>query len=79
MKRILAIDAGTEQSGYCIMEVDTYKPVMFGKIDNDELLSIVLEGCYDALVYDSFKPLCQWTNRSIRYIGEKKRLTFAEA
>lgn len=54
MKRILAIDAGTEQSGYCIMEVDTYKPVMFGKIDNEELLSIVLEGCYDALVYEAF-------------------------
>lgn len=54
MKKILAIDAGTEQSGFCIMDVDTYFPDLFGKIDNDELLAIVLEGCYDALVYEAF-------------------------
>lgn len=73
MKKILAIDAGTEQSGFCIMEVDTYKPVMFGKIDNEELLRIVLEGCYDALVYEEFQsygmPIGKTTIVSITWNG----------
>lgn len=39
--KILAIDPGTTESGYCIM--DDYKPVpvMFGKLPNDLLLDVV--------------------------------------
>lgn len=73
MKRILAIDAGTEQSGYCIMEYETYKPLLFGKIDNEELLQIVIEGCYDALVYEEFQsygmPVGKSTIVSITWNG----------
>lgn len=53
-RRILAIDAGTTESGYCFMDTETYKPLTFGKIGNDELLTLVREGCYDALVFEAF-------------------------
>jgi hypothetical protein len=53
--RILAIDAGTTESGFCIMDFDTYKPLFFGKEDNEEILKYVLEGNYDALVYEEFQ------------------------
>lgn len=34
---ILAIDPGNIQSAYCIIDKDNYKPIEFGKIDNNEL------------------------------------------
>jgi hypothetical protein len=53
--KIFAVDAGTTESGYCIVDSDTYKPIFFGKIDNEEVLRYVLEGCYDVLVYEEFQ------------------------
>ena len=53
--RIFAIDAGTTQSGFCIMDSETYKPLFFGKEDNEEVLKYVIEGCYDVLVYEEFQ------------------------
>jgi len=40
--KILAIDPGTTESGYCLME--GYKPVKFGKIKNTELLKAIIRG-----------------------------------
>ena len=37
--RILAIDPGDVQSGWCLME--GYKPVQFGKVPNEEMLYVV--------------------------------------
>ena len=54
IQKILAIDAGTTESGYCFMDTETYKPLTFGKVDNDELLATVREGKYDALVLEAF-------------------------
>ena len=53
--RILAIDPGNKQSGYCLM--DGYKPVQFGKTDNGALLSMIcdtgrLQFCPDAVVIE---------------------------
>ncbi len=35
---ILAIDPGDKQSAYCIIEEVTYKPIEFGKINNEDLI-----------------------------------------
>lgn len=52
---ILAIDVGTTETGYCLIEKETYKPIKFGKISNEELLKIVKEEEYDELVYEEFQ------------------------
>lgn len=71
--RIFAIDAGTTQSGFCIMDSETYKPLLFGKEDNEEVLKYVLEGCYDVLVYEEFAsygmPIGRSTIASITWNG----------
>ena len=41
MTRILAIDPGSEQSGWVIMDTDDGQLVDFGKSDNETLLSVV--------------------------------------
>ena len=53
--KVFAIDAGTTESGFCIMDFATYKPLLFGKAENEEVLRYVLEGCYDVLVYEEFQ------------------------
>jgi hypothetical protein len=53
---ILALDVGTDSSGYCLMGRNNYIPYEFGKVDNNTLLnSIVKMWLYDALVYEEFQ------------------------
>lgn len=70
---ILAIDVGTTETGYCLMDKDTYKPIKFGKIDNYDLLKIVKEEKYDELVYEEFQsygmPIGVSTIKSITWNG----------
>lgn len=35
---IIAIDPGNTQSGYCVIDQRTLRPLEFGKIDNAELM-----------------------------------------
>lgn len=35
---IIAIDPGNAQSGYCVIDRNTLRPLEFGKVDNAELL-----------------------------------------
>ena len=76
-KTILAIDAGNEESGYCLMDVETYKPIEFGKIDNTQMLMKVLDLDYDTLVLEmvasygmpvgaSIFETCVWIGRFIQ-------------
>lgn len=37
MGKVLAIDPGNIESAYCIVDVETYKPIEFGKVMNDQL------------------------------------------
>jgi hypothetical protein len=39
MSNILAIDPGNIESGYVIIDFDTYKPIEHGKIENEILLA----------------------------------------
>ncbi len=51
-KIILAIDAGNEESGYCLIDATTYKPIEFGKISNTQMLMKVIELKYDKLILE---------------------------
>lgn len=70
---ILSLDVGTIESAYCIINYDNYKPLKFGKIDNEELLKIVKKEKYDILVYEEFQsygmPIGESTIRSITWNG----------
>ena len=52
---ILSIDVGTTESGFCFIDKDTYKPISFGKISNNDLLKIVKNEDYDTLIYEEFQ------------------------
>ena len=51
-KVLLAIDAGNVKSGYVFMDVITYKPIKYGKIDNHELEALMLETEYHYLALE---------------------------
>lgn len=38
---ILSIDPGNIESAYCLIDKKTYKPIEFGKVENNELRSII--------------------------------------
>ena len=75
--KILAIDSGNIESGYCLIDSKTYKPLEFGKIDNNELLKKVIELDYDYLILEmiasygmpvgaSVFDTCVWIGRFIQ-------------
>ena len=70
---ILCLDVGTLESGYCIVDYETYKPIEFGKIKNEELLNIVKTKKYDELIYEEFQsygmPIGMSTIKSITWNG----------
>lgn len=71
---ILAIDPGNTQSAYCFVDAETLEPGFFGKVDNNELLTIISASLYDSLVIervasygmavgrDVFET-CEWVGR----------------
>ena len=48
MKQIFAIDPGTTESGFCLVDYETMKPLQFGKVRNEDLLDILREACWRA-------------------------------
>lgn len=75
---ILAIDPGNIESAYCIIEKETYKPIEFGKIDNQQMLRqiglfknidcIVIEkvASYGMAVGKEVFDTCEWYGRFIQ-------------
>lgn len=75
---ILAIDPGNVESAYCIIEKETYRPIEFGKIDNQQLLRqiglfknvdcIVIEkvASYGMAVGKEIFDTCEWYGRFIQ-------------
>ena len=70
---ILSLDVGTEESAYCLIDSSNYKPLKFGKIDNNELLEIVKTENYDKMIYEEFQcygmPIGVSTITSITWNG----------
>lgn len=49
---ILSIDPGNVESGYCLIDSETFKPIEVGKIDNTQMLMKVIELKYDYLILE---------------------------
>ena len=52
MSVLLAIDPGNVQSGYVVMDTETYKITEFGKEDNEFILNMVRVEYYDYLAVE---------------------------
>lgn len=51
--KILAIDPGNIESAYCIIDSETYKPLKFGKIKNEDLAyDIICKAGKDYIKFD---------------------------
>lgn len=64
---LLAIDPGTMKSGYVILDIDTYRPLQFGKVDNEEILKII-DSCdtqNTKVVFEKFAPQSQTGSTTI--------------
>lgn len=72
--RVLALDPGDTQTGYCFIDVDTLRPLRFGKEDNKIVLLLVQLEAYDLLVSErvasygmavgrSVFETCEWVGR----------------
>lgn len=74
--KILALDVGTTETGYCVVDSETRKPLDFGKVDNSLLLDR-LRGYdpidFDVFVYEQFvsygMPVGSTTLESIKWNG----------
>lgn len=75
MGRIIAIDPGTTQSAFCVMECDDMRPKVFGKYENTYVLAAlgrtetaqtaVIErlACYGMPVGREVLETCEWVGR----------------
>ena len=72
--RILALDPGDTQTGYCFIDADTLRPLRFGKEDNQNVLLLVQLEAYDLLVSERVASYgmavgrnvfetCEWVGR----------------
>lgn len=73
---ILAIDPGNVYSGWCILDRETYKPLMFGKTENEELIELIylrrdhfyesvieMVASYGMPVGETVFETCKWIGR----------------
>lgn len=74
---ILSIDAGSEESAYCLIDKKTYKPIEFGKVSNEQILMKIIELKYNNLILEmiasygmpvgaSVFETCVWIGRFIQ-------------
>ena len=62
---LLAIDPGTSQSAFLVLDTDTYSIIDKGKVENDVLIGMVKTGYFDMLVIEWIQ------NYGARLIGGK--------
>lgn len=70
---LLSLDVGTEESGYCLIDIPTFKPINFGRINNNDLMKVVKNSHYDLATYEEFQsygmPVGKTTLDSILWNG----------
>ena len=49
---VLAVDPGNAESGYAVIDSDSYEPADFGKVENAEMRKILESGAYDIAVIE---------------------------
>lgn len=79
MSTLLAIDPGSKKSGYCAVDIETKKPIEFGKIDNVELLTIVKHQYYDFIAVEglvSYGVNAQSIIDTAYYIGRLMQIAY---
>ena len=77
--KILAIDPGSTESAYCVIDADTYEPLSFGKQDNNWLLGfmdtqgalfgkVIIEmiASYGMAVGKEVFDTCEWYGRFVQ-------------
>ena len=78
---VFAIDPGNQESGYCLVSAGDYKPLKFGKVPNDELLSIIAYSRADWYVIERVASYgmavgrevfetCEWVGRYTQIIKD---------
>ncbi len=82
-KYVLGIDAGSEETGLCLVEAATFKPIVFGKIKNEEVFLWLKENNdkindeFCVVAYEQFKnygmPMGDSTIKSIEWNGRFKQ------
>lgn len=71
---VLAVDPGNTESAYCFIDTETLEPGLFGKVDNNRLLSVVNLSSYDFIVIERIASYgmavgrevfetCEWIGR----------------
>lgn len=58
--KILSIDPGNIESAYCIIDSETYKPLEFEKIDNEDLRIKIIDGCFDDCEYLAIEMIASY-------------------
>lgn len=70
---VLGVDPGTNFSAYVVVNIDDYRILDKGKVDNDKMLQIVKTGYYDYLVVEGMtsynQPIGQETMDTIFLSG----------
>lgn len=76
-RKILAIDPGNIESAYCLMDMDDYKPILFKKTENEDILTaglfqladiVVIEmiASYGMAVGKTVFDTCVWIGRFVQ-------------
>lgn len=81
--KILAIDPGNIESAYCVIDIETYKPLYFEKVENEYLKSWIYthDNLFDELVIEMVASYgmpvgetvfqtCVWIGRFVQQIDE---------
>lgn len=64
-KRILAIDPGNVESAYVLMDSETYKPIEFGKVENNIMLDLINDYVYDDFVIEMIQSYGMGVGKSV--------------